>query len=205
MDLNLLLKRIDQLKEKLDNQPKFSEGEMARLREHFMIENTYHSNAIEGNTLTLHETRLVALEGLTIDKKPLREHLEVIGHRDAFEYIAILSQKNEVLTEREIKNIHSLVLMNDAQNKGIYRKIPVQITGALDETSDPTQFTNHMEQLLSNYHGSNEHPIKKISEFHLLFERIHPFIDGNGRTGRLILNLELMKVGYAPINVKYQD
>jgi len=184
VNLPTTIKEIDNLKAKLDQYPSFNEGELARLREHFMVENTYHSNAIEGNTLTLHETRLVAIEGLTIHQKPLREHLEVIGHRDAFEYIAALSDHSELLSERVIKEIHALVLMNDTKNKGVYRKVPVQISGALDETSEPAQIENGMKQLLVNYHADTKHPLEKIAEFHLLFERIHPFIDGNGRSGR---------------------
>lgn len=93
MDLTSLLQQIDDLKLKLDRYPKFNEGELARLREHFMVENTYHSNAIEGNTLTLHETRLSALRGLTINQNPLREHLKAMSHRNAFEYIAVLADK----------------------------------------------------------------------------------------------------------------
>ena len=205
MNLNELLVKIDHLKAQLDAAPPLNEGELRRLREHFMVEYTYNSNAIEGNTLTLHETTLVVLEGLTIDKKPLREHLEAIGHKDAFEYIVKIANKSELLSERTIKEIHSLVLMNDAQNRGKYREVPVKISGALDVPPDPLHIPTQMSALLQEYAASPQHPIVKIADFHIKFEGIHPFIDGNGCTGRLIMNLELIKAGYAPINIKFTD
>jgi len=205
MDLCDMLKKIDRLKAQLDAALPFNEGELRRLREQFMVEYTYNSNAIEGNTLTLHETALVVLEGLTIDKKPLRDHLEAVGHRDAFGYVIEISHSNEPLTEKIIKDIHSLVLMDDAQNKGKYREVPVQISGALDTPPDPLQIPIQMHNLLEKYAVDTDHPIKKIAQFHIEFEGIHPFIDGNGRAGRLIMNLELIKAGYAPVNIKFID
>jgi len=205
MDINDILKEIDRLKSILDAAPPFNDGELRRLQEHFMVEYTYNSNAIEGNTLTLHETALVVLEGLTIDKKPLRDHLEAVGHRDAFEYVINIAKSDEPLSERVIKDIHALVLMDDAQNRGKYREMPVKITGALDTPPDPLQIPIQMDALLKDYNLDQRHPIVKIADFHIKFEGIHPFIDGNGRTGRLILNLELIKARYAPINVKFAD
>ena len=111
--------KIDKLREQLSHMRPLNEAELKRLREEFMIENTYHSNAIEGNTLTLRETALILQEGITIAEKPIREHLEVIGHKDAFEYMITLADKETPLTERVIKEIHSLVLMNDVANRGI--------------------------------------------------------------------------------------
>ena len=200
-----LFQEMDQLKAQLEQLPVLNTGELARLNEQFMIENTYHSNAIEGNCLTLPETALVALESLTIAKKPLRDHLEVIGHKDAFEYILEISREDTLLTEKEIKAIHSLVLMNDAQNKGSYRRIPVTIINSTHMPPQPYLIQAQMEQLLTDYQQDTRHPIEKIADFHIKFERIHPFIDGNGRSGRLILNLELIKAGYLPINVKFSD
>jgi len=200
-----LLQEIDNLKSKLDNAPTFNEGELKRLREHFMVEYTYNSNAIEGNTLTLNETALVVLEGLTIDRKPLKDHLEAIGHRDAFNFVITKSRDKEHLSERVIREIHSLVLMNDAENKGRYREVPVRISGALDTPPDPIHIPAKMAKLLETYEGDARHPVEKIADFHIHFELIHPFIDGNGRTGRLIMNLELIKAGYAPVDVKFKD
>ncbi|NLZ46462.1 MAG: cell filamentation protein Fic, partial [Clostridiales bacterium] len=105
--------KIQDLKEILAGKRPLNAGEIKRLRDEFMINNTYNSNAIEGNTLTLRETALILNEGVTISEKPIKEHLEVIGHRDAFEYITKLVSEKVPLSEKEIKEIHSLVLMND--------------------------------------------------------------------------------------------
>ena len=124
------LNEIDSLHQKLSSMHPLNETEMKRLREEFMIESNYNSNAIEGSTLTLRETALILQEGLTIAQKPIREHLDVIGYRDAFDLMIALAEKDEPLTERTIKDIHSLVLMNDPQNRGVYRGVPVRIMGA---------------------------------------------------------------------------
>lgn len=198
---------VDNLKDKLRSMRSLNQTELKRLREEFMIDNTYNSNAIEGNTLTLRETALIIQEGITIAEKPIKEHLDVIGHKDAFEYITALAEKNTVITEQIIKNIHSLVLMNDADNRGIYRRIPVSILGAAHTPPEPYLVPERMERLIADYNRARreKHVIEAVSEFHLMFEGIHPFIDGNGRTGRLILNLELIKLGYLPVNIKFSD
>ncbi|MBR7132568.1 MAG: Fic family protein [Clostridia bacterium] len=203
---NNIIFEVDYKKEKLEAQRPLTAGEVERLREEFMIEFTYNSNAIEGNTLTLKETAL-ALEGMTIDKKPLKDHLEAVGHRDAFLYVQDIAKKDTPLSENEIKNIHSLVLMNRPDDKGVYRRIPVKIMGAYTEPVQPYLIEPKMAELINN---DNErkgviHDIERIARFHLEFEGIHPFIDGNGRTGRLLMNLELIRCGYPPINVKFTD
>lgn len=197
---------INALAEKLKEMRPLNETELKRLRDEFIIENTYDSNAIEGNSLTLRETALV-LEGVTIGEKPLKDHLEAIGHKEAFEYVIELADKNTPLTENVIKDIHSLVLMNDRDNKGKYRRVPVKISGAAHTPPQPYLIAPQMETLIAEYREikTNKHIIEAVAEFHLRFEGIHPFIDGNGRTGRLILNLELVKVGLLPINVKFAD
>jgi len=205
MGLSEILIKIDDIKAKLDAAPDFTEGELGRFREQFMVEYTYDSNAIEGNTLTLEETALVLLEGLTINKKPLRCHLEAIGHRDAFEYVVELAKKQEHLTEKMIKDIHALVLMDRPRDKGKYRDVSVSIFGALDTPPSPMQVPARMESLLKKNSEDGRHPIIKIADFHIKFEQIHPFVDGNGRAGRLIMNLELIKAGYAPVNIKFKD
>lgn len=199
--------KIDQLKEQLASLRPLNDTELKRLREEFMIENTYNSNAIEGNTLTLRETALILQEGVTIAQKPIKEHLEAIGHKDAFEYVVTLADTHNPLTERVIKDIHSLILMNDANNKGVYRSVPVRILGANHTPPQPYLVPVQMEQLIADYETMKreKHIIEAIAEFHLRFEGIHPFIDGNGRTGRLVLNLELMKAGLLPVNVKFAD
>ena len=195
---------IDKKKKELDTKRPLTEGEVIRLNEEFIVEYTYNSNAIEGNTLTLRETDLV-LKGLTIDKKPLKDHMEVIGHKEAFDYIRELVKNNIPLSENIIKKIHFLVLADKKDDRGVYRRIPVCIMGAAHEPVQPYLIQPKMEQLLIDFKNSNEHIVTKLARFHIEFEAIHPFIDGNGRTGRLLVNLELMKAGYPPIDIKYID
>lgn len=201
-----ILTTIDVKKVRLDGMRPLTTGEMQRLRDEFMIDFTYNSNAIEGNTLTLRETAMV-LEGMTIDRKPLKDHLEAVGHRDAFLYIEDIAQNKTKLRDREIKAIHSLVLMNRPQDKGGYRRIPVTIAGAYTEPVQPYLIEPKLTELLAENEERKKtmHPLERIARFHLEFEGIHPFIDGNGRTGRLILNLELIRNGYPAINVKFAD
>ena len=203
---NNVIMEVDYKKEKLAAMRPLTAGEVERLRDEFMIEFTYNSNAIEGNTLTLKETAM-ALEGMTIDKKPLKDHLEAVGHRDAFLYVQDIAKKDMPLTESVIKNIHALVLMNRPEDKGVYRRIPVKIMGAYTEPVQPYLIEPKMTELLAadNDRKGVLHDIERVARFHLEFEGIHPFIDGNGRTGRLLMNLELIKCGYPPINVKFAD
>lgn len=182
----------------------FTEGELERLNEEFLTEYTYNSNAIEGNTLTLRETDMV-LRGLTIDRKSLKEHLEVIGHKDAFDYVRQLVSENAPISEKVIKDIHYLVLADKKEDRGKYRRVPVRIMGAAHEPVQPYLIIPKMEELLEQYENSKEDIVTKLARFHIEFEGIHPFIDGNGRTGRLLVNLELMKAGYPPIDIKFTD
>ena len=199
-----LFSRIDALKAELNKRRPLTQGELQRLRDEFLVDYTYNSNAIEGNTLTLKETAMV-LEGITIDRKPLKDHLEAVGHRDAFLYIEQLIKDKTPFSERVIKEIHSLVLMDRPEDKGVYRRIPVRIMGAYHEPTQPYLVAPQMEQLVAEFANTKLHPIEAAALFHLKFEGIHPFIDGNGRTGRLILNFTLMQHGYPPINVKFAD
>ncbi len=199
-----LFASIDEMKAELDRRRPLTSGELKRLQDEFLVEFTYNSNAIEGNTLTLQETALV-LEGVTIDKKPLKDHLEAVGHRDAFRYVVSLVSDKVPVSERVIREIHALVLMNRPEDKGVYRKIPVKIMGAHHEPPQPYLVPVQMERLVADLPRSNLHTIETAALFHLNFEGTHPFIDGNGRTGRLILNLMLMQAGYPPIDVKFAD
>lgn len=198
--------KIDELSSKLKSMRPLNSTELKRLRDEFMVKNTYNSNAIEGNTLTLRETALV-LQGVTIAEKPVKEHLEVIGHKDAFEYVVSLADANTILTERVIKEIHSLVLINDFANRGVYRRVPVSISGATHTPPQPYLVPEQMEALMVDYEGikRDKHIIESVAAFHLCFEGIHPFIDGNGRTGRLILNFELIRAGLLPVNIKFSE
>lgn len=190
--------------ETLKTRRPLTEGELERLNEEFLIEYTYNSNAIEGNTLTLRETDMV-LRGLTVDQKSLKEHLEVIGHKEAFDYVKQLVSENKQINEKVIKDIHYLVLANKREDRGVYRRVPVRIMGATHEPPQPYLIASKMEELLKKYKNSDEDIVTKLARFHIEFESIHPFIDGNGRTGRLLVNLELMKAGYPPIDIKFTD
>lgn len=198
--------RIEELKAEFDTRRPLTQGELERLNEEFMIEFTYNSNAIEGNTLTLQETAMV-LEGITIDQKPLKDHLEAVGHKDAFLYVQDIVSNKMPLTEFVIKNIHSLVLMNKPEDKGVYRRVPVKIMGAFTEPVQPYMIESKITELLAENEKrkATMNIIERVARFHLEFESIHPFIDGNGRTGRLLMNFELMQNGYPPINVKFSD
>ena len=204
--LKELLSRVDEKKAVLDSLRPLTAGEVARLKDEFLVEFTYNSNAIEGNTLTLQETAMV-LEGMTIDRKPLKDHLEVIGHRDAFEYMLKLIQEKVTLSERIIKEIHSLVLIDKPEDRGVYRRIPVRIMGSKHEPPQPYFVPVKMEQLIARHEEmvNTMHTVERVALFHLLFEGIHPFIDGNGRTGRLVLNFELSSAGFPAINVQFTD
>lgn len=201
----IYLEKILLLKKELDEKRPLTEGEVERLNEEFAIEYTYNSNAIEGNSLTLRETDMV-LRGLTIDKKPLKDHLEAVNHKEAFSLLLTLVKEKAPLSEWTIRQIHSLVLADKPMDKGVYRRIPVMIAGASHKPVQPYLIEPKMNELLLWFQeDSNGDFIEKLAKFHIEFEAIHPFIDGNGRTGRLLINLELMKMGYPPIDIKYTD
>ena len=199
-----LLTVIDKKKLALDSKRPLTEGEVERLTEEFVVEYTYNSNAIEGNTLTLRETDMV-LRGLTIAQKPLKDHMEAVGHKEAFDFLRELVKEQVILSESIIKQIHYLVLADKKDDRGIYRRVPIRIMDAKHESVQPYLIQPKMERLLEDYRNSTEHIIPRLARFHIEFERIHPFIDGNGRTGRLLVNLELMKAGFPPIDIKFTD
>ena len=147
----------------------------------------------------------MVLRGLTIDKKPLKDHMEAVGHKEAFDYVCELVKDNVPISESIIKQIHYLVLADKRDDRGVYRRVPVRIMGAKHEPVQPYLIQPEMERLLENYRNSAGHIITRLARFHIEFEAIHPFIDGNGRTGRLLVNLELMKAGYPPIDIKFAD
>ena len=199
-----LIPIIEKKLEILKKRRPLTEGELERLNEEFLVEFTYNSNAIEGNTLTLRETDMV-LRGLTIDQKSFKEHMEVIGHKEAFDYVGQLVSENAPISEKIIKDIHYFVLADKKDDRGVYRRVPVRIMGAAHEPVQPYLIVPKMEELLERYKSSEEDIVTKMARFHIEFEGIHPFIDGNGRTGRLLVNLELMKAGFPPIDIKFTD
>ncbi len=198
------LSLIDDKKAALDACRPLTEGEAERLAREFIVEYTYNSNAIEGNTLTLRETDLV-LRGLTIGEKSLKDHLEVVGHKEAFDFVRELVREKRSLTETAVKQIHALVLADKKDDRGAYRRIPVYIAGAKTTPVQPYLIAPKMERLIADYQNGEGHIVSRLARLHLEFESIHPFIDGNGRTGRLIVNLELMKAGFPPIDIKFTD
>ncbi len=198
---------INQKKVKLDALRPLPIYTLKSLREKLFLEWTYNTNAIEGNTLTINETKVV-LEGITVGGKTLREHLEVINHRDAIEYVEEIVQKKEPFSEWQIKNLHRLVLKGiDDENAGVYRNQQVFIAGAQHTPPANYLIKEKMEQLMNWYHheGVHLHPVERGAMLHAIFVGIHPFIDGNGRTSRLLLNLELMKDGFPPVIIKVEN
>lgn len=198
---------IDILKESIDRQRPFSKRLAESLHEKLIVEWTYNSNAIEGNTLTLSETKVV-LEGITIGGKSMVEHLETINHREAILFAEALVSNKEPLTEWNIRNIHSLILRGiDNVNAGKYRTENVVISGAKHIPPKHHEIPDLMQKLISEYEDEWKrfHPVVRATLLHGEFVKIHPFIDGNGRTSRLLLNFELLKSGYPPIIIKKEN
>jgi Fic family protein len=197
-DMNL--KKIDVLKSRLDSYRPLSPEIVSNLHEDMVLRWTYNSNAIEGNTLTLKETK-VALEGITIGGKTVREHFEAINHKEAILYVEELVRKNEPLSEWQIKSLHQLVLKNiDDKNAGCYRTQNVVISGAEHRPPDYLSVPLEMEAFVRDCAENRQclHPVEYAARVHAEFVKIHPFVDGNGRTARLLMNLELMKAGFPP-------
>ena len=199
---------IDALKSELDTLRPLSNDTVKSIKTLFDVEFTYNSTAIEGNTFTYQETKVLLLDGITIGGKSVREHLEIINHKEAIDYIEELSKKrtNE-LTRTDIFNIHSIILQKiDPQNAGKYRNVPVYAllkNGEKHKFCDPLLITDEMDNFFSwLVSDKKEHPLIIAAEAHTRFVSIHPFIDGNGRTGRLLMNLVLLQNGYVPVIIK---
>jgi Fic family protein len=180
---------------------------MKRLREKIALEWTYHSNAIEGNTLTLKETKVV-LEGITVGGKSVKEHLEAINHEQAIHYLQEIVRGREELSEWQIKNIHAIILKTiDPEHAGEFRKENVTIAGAEHTPPDFMGIPGQVQELIQRYQSdwSALHPSQRAALLHCEFVKIHPFVDGNGRTARLLHNFELMKNGFPPIVIKKEQ
>lgn len=192
---------LDGLKTQLDKLRPLPQAALRNLHDELVLRWTYHSNAIEGNTLTLMETKVV-LEGITVGGKLMREHFEAINHRDAILYVEEVVRREEPFSEWQIRNLHRLVLKQiDDENAGNYRKLNVTIAGARHLPPDMLQVPEQMTALLQWYEteGATLHPVLRAAQLHVDFVKIHPFVDGNGRTARLLLNLELLKAGFPAI------
>lgn len=204
---NDFFEELDEKKAILDSKRPLPKETLKSLEENFKLEWTYNSNAIEGNTLTLKETKVV-LEGITIGGKTMREHLEAINHKEAIEFLEELINDNSELSEMDIKNIHALVLKGiDDENAGRYRTENVIISGASHIPPESVIVAELMEKLIYRYDEWKEryHPIIVAALLHAEFVKIHPFIDGNGRTARLLMNFEAMKSGYPPIIIRTEQ
>ena len=188
----------DKLKKELDNKRPIPKETLRSLEESINLEWTYNSNGIEGNTLTLRETQVV-LEGITVGGKSIKEHLEAINHEKAILYLNDLVKETNPISEWNIKGIHQLVLKDiDDENAGRYRRENVTI--------DYLKVPELMEKLVLNFENWDSlHPIIQAALLHGELVKIHPFVDGNGRTSRLLMNLELMNQGYNPVIIKKED
>ena len=197
---------IDKKLEKLNNKRPLSKETVKSLQETINLEWTYNSNGIEGNTLTLKETKVV-LEGITIGGKSVVEHLEAINHENAIEYLEELINAKTEITEWNIKNLHQLILKGiDDDNAGKYRNQNVTISGASHIPPEYVVVPELMEKLIINLEDWDDyHPIIRAALLHGELVKIHPFIDGNGRTSRLIMNMELMSCGYVPVIIKKEN
>ncbi|HCQ12073.1 Fic family protein [Flavobacterium sp.] len=197
-----LLNEIDDLKKKLDT---FREFDSFRIAQALELEYTFESNRIEGNTLTLRETDLVINEGLTISGKSMREHLEAINHVEAIGYIKQLMERNFPFNERELLSVHNLILRGIIpEDAGRYRRVQVMIKGSSHMPPQPFIVPKEMEDYFIWYNENKGklHPVILAAEMHERLVTIHPFIDGNGRTSRLVMNLILLQNGYVIANIK---
>lgn len=202
--MNNTYNHLDLLKERLNKLHNLQGEKVAKA---FDIEYTYESNKIEGNTLTLQETALVIEKGLTIGGKSLNEHLEAVNHAFAIDYIKDIAKNNEPITERVLLDIHKLILQSiNNENAGRYRGVQVLISGAKHIPPQPYLVQKEMESLFLWYDENKNklHPVELSAEMHERLVTVHPFIDGNGRTARLLMNLILLQNGF-PIAILKGD
>jgi len=199
------LKQLDELRNRWKKAKPLNKTQLSKMREYFNVEYTYESNRIEGNTMTLHETHLVINEGLTIAGKSMREHLEAVNHYDAIQFVEEIALKKEPYSKRSLMEIHYLVLKGiDRDNAGKYRAVPVRISGSEHIPPQPFMLEKLMEDYFLHYQQQKHtlHPVILAAEMHERLVSIHPFIDGNGRTSRLVMNMLLLKNGFTIANLK---
>ncbi|MEK7439260.1 MAG: Fic family protein [Chloroflexota bacterium] len=202
------LLRLAEKKSALDKRRPLSVSVVSKLKEYFDVEWTYHSNAIEGSTLTLRETEVVLHQGITVGGKSMREHLEAINHKSAIDFVEALATKNEPLIENNIRQIHALVLKGiDDEAAGRYRPGIVRISGSEyippEAIAVPSLMSDFSKWLNGEANALTVIERAALAHFHLV--HIHPFSDGNGRTARLLMNLILLRDGYPPAVVHRED
>lgn len=206
MDDNLL--QLQAKKQRLDSYKPLQNELIKNLEEWFRIELTYTSNAIEGNTLTRQETAMVVEEGITVKGKSLLEHQEAINHAEAFDYIqTLVNKKRQEVTAKDILDIHSIILNKiDDTNKGRYRTVAVRLRGSETILPNPLKVPELMDEFVAWLHAdTSDNPVKIAMDAHYKLVSIHPFVDGNGRTARLLMNLLLMQSGYPSAIVRKED
>ncbi len=206
--LDKYLERIADKKNQLDAMRPFPNAALKNIKESLTLEWTYNSNSIEGNTLTLQETKMVIEEGFTIKGKSLREHFEAVNHHDAIEFVESLVKNNYTLTDKDILTVHGMVLQKiEKEFVGRYRNAGVRISGANFIPPNALKVDSYMIDLIEwlNDKTVEINLIVKAAIFHHRFVWIHPFFDGNGRTVRLIFNLYLMKLGFPPAIILKND
>lgn len=197
--MNDKLKLLLQKKKELDSFRPLPPEQLKNFEEWFDIEYTYTSNAIEGSTLSRSETALVIEKGITVRGKSLREHLEAVNHNKAISFVRSLIKKgHQFIDQDDVKNIHKIVLAGiEDEWAGKYRLSDIFIRGADIEPPSPSHVPFKMRSLIGWLKLQQEgHPVKIAADLHFKFVAIHPFVDGNGRTARLLMNLVLMQSGY---------
>lgn len=202
------LEKVDEYKKALDQYRPLNQQILQQIEQDFLIKYNQQSNAIEGNSLTIFETRVLLESGITANGKPFKDHLDILNHQEAIFYLIEAVKENKPLTESLIKDFHYLLLQktDNAREAGQYRKMPVIIQGAEHILPQPYLISTEMESLIRWYSQEKElHTIQRIAQLHNKFVGIHPFIDGNGRTGRLIMNFELLKAGYQIAIIKAEQ
>ena len=203
-----ILNQLTKKKQLLDSYKPFPPELVKNLDEWFKIELTYTSNAIEGNTLSRAETALVVEKGITIKGKTIQEHQESVNHGNALEFIKLLESKSrQEITQADILDIHRLILAKiDDTNAGRYRSVPVRIAGPTVALPNPFKVPDLMEEfMLWLKADTNDHPATISALAHFKLVSIHPFVDGNGRTARLLMNLLLAQMGYPPAVINKED
>lgn len=195
-----LAERLARKKARLDQYRPLPQETVRRLNDDLRVFLTYHSNAIEGNTLSLRETQMVIDYGLTIHGHPLREYLEATNHAEAYSYVTDLVDRRAAMTRETILSLHSMVMDRILEAKGRFRTVPVYIRGANMTPPPPSQVESLMREWVAwvDGQGQDYEPVIRAAIAHHGFEAVHPFVDGNGRVGRLLLNLMLMRDGYPP-------
>jgi Fic family protein len=205
MVYDIMLKKLDKLKRDLDAFRPFNQAILHNLEKWFEVELTYSSNAIEGNTLTRQETSLVIEKGITVGGKPLKDHIEATNHQKALHYLTTFISKSG-FSKEDVLTLHGLVLKGiDDQNAGTLRTIPVRISGSPVILPNYLKVPQMLDDLIAYSQSTDDPPVLKAARVHYKFVSIHPFVDGNGRTGRLLMNLMLMQNGYPPAIITPKD